>query len=87
MTGQVSTSVVKFSHRFQFSGHTPHAGQDQRVGFGEDEIGGEQEPVVPLRPAEQAGRVTVRGISAVEGGVKATRIHKDPVHGRYVSAR
>lgn len=22
MTGQVSTSVVKFSHRFQFSGHT-----------------------------------------------------------------
>jgi hypothetical protein len=30
----------------------PHAGQDQGMGFGEDEIGGAQEPVFPLRPAE-----------------------------------
>ena len=29
----------------------------------------------------------MRGISAVEGGVKASRVHKDPLHGRYVSAR
>ena len=62
-----------------------HGGQDQGMGFGEDEIGGAQEPVFPLRPAEQARRVTVRGISAVERGVEAPRVHKDPVHGRYVS--
>jgi hypothetical protein len=29
----------------------------------------------------------VMGISAVERGVEARRIHKDPVHGWYVPAR
>jgi hypothetical protein len=43
----------------------PQAGQDQGMGFGEDEIGGTQEPVFPLRPAEQARRVTVIGISGL----------------------
>jgi hypothetical protein len=57
------------------------------MGFGEDEISGEQELVFPLRPTEQARRVTMKGISAVERGVEAPRVHKDPVHGRYVSAR
>ena len=66
---------------------SPHTGQDQGVGFGEDEIGGEQQPVFPSRATEQARRLTVKGISAVERGVEAARVHKDPVHGRYVSAR
>jgi hypothetical protein len=55
-------------------------GQDQRVRFGKDEIGGEEEPVFPARPLEQARRVAVMGISAVEGGIEATRVHKDAVH-------
>lgn len=32
MTGQVSTSVVKFSHRFQFSGHTPNLSDRDATG-------------------------------------------------------
>ena len=45
---------------------SPHAGQDQRVGFCKDEIRGEQEPLFPLRPTEQASRIAMMGISTVE---------------------
>jgi hypothetical protein len=52
------------------------------VGFGKDKISGEQVPLLPLRPAQQVGRITVMGISAVESGIKAPGVYKDPVHGQ-----
>lgn len=60
----------------------PHADQDQSVGFSENKIGGEQVPLLPLRLAQQARRITMMGISAVESGIKAPGVYKDPVHGQ-----
>ena len=56
--------------------------------FSEDKIGGEQEPLFPLRLAQQAGCITVMGISGtaeVLPGDKAAKIEELQRAGRRVA--